>query len=186
MKNDQPGNEHKVDLDINPNWGAPLAAAAINGSRPMSVQLFYLNTSSSSSKTNVVQATLSCNATNTAACTTKSNSIISANVTEGVHVASKLAALRLGNDTSPFIRVWFQRENEEVRALNGDHAGVDGWTAVTPILDVFPGSDLVAVAPNSTQISFWFASNQTRNMRYTPYNDIAGIPDWNCQSLPSP
>ncbi|CAM1503893.1 Fc.00g014840.m01.CDS01 [Cosmosporella sp. VM-42] len=181
VKNDEAGDEHKVDLDIKPNWGAPLAAAAINGSRPLSLQLFYINTTSDG-KTNVVQATLSCNAMTTAACTTKSNSIISSNVTAGVHVASKLAALRLGNDSDPFIRVWFQRGDEEVRALNGDSASSDGWTTVTPIQDVFPGSDIVGVGPNSTQISFWFVSNQTRNMRYTPYNDIGGIPEWN--SLP--
>lgn len=183
VQDDEAGDEHTLNLTISPNWGSPLAAAAKRGSNPLSVQLFYVSTPSVHNDTNIVQATLECSSNTTAACRTVSNSIITANLTSNkVHAASRLAALRLSNET---IRVYYQASGTNLWVMNGDDAEGGGWTSGQVAIGAFPGSSIVAVAPNATNINVFFVSNGTERIRHMLYSDIVG-PNGESKSPPFP
>lgn len=58
--------------------------------------------------------------------------------------------------------------------MNGDEAEDNGWTSGQVALEAFPGSSIVAVAPNATNINVFFVSNGTERIRHMLYSDIVG------------
>lgn len=168
--NDDANDEQTVKLDIEPAWGTPLSAASINSSDPLVAQLFYLTLDKE--KTQIVQATLECEPLGLS-CSTTSNSIISANISSAVHEDSKLASLRLGDD---LIRVYYQSEDEQLWALNGDDPD-RGWSSHRIAEDAYPGTGIVAVAPNDNAIRFFFVANETEQLNLMIYSDVLGPDD---------
>ncbi|KAJ4307628.1 hypothetical protein N0V84_012598, partial [Fusarium piperis] len=193
MHDDNGGPEHTLDLDIEPNYGTPLAATLRLASSIMTTQLFYVTTEDN--ETQIAQVTLNCGNLNadegdeendgdgedddddnqaggntnsgTAACAVASNSIISTNLTNGVHPDSKLAALRLGNDS---VRVYFQAGGTNIWALNGDDAA--GWAGSNLMGGVRPGSSIAATRSNATDVQVFFVANQTGLMRTFNYDNV--------------
>ncbi|KAI8676601.1 hypothetical protein LRP88_10388 [Fusarium phalaenopsidis] len=202
MHDDDGGAEHTLDLDIEPNYGTPLAATLRLASSIMTTQLFYVTTEDN--ETQIAQVTLNCGNLNaddddgdddndddgedddddnqaggtansgTAACAVASNSIISTNLTNGVHPDSKLAALRLGNDST---RVYFQASGTNIWALNGDDADAEGWVGSNLMGGVRPGSSIAATRSNATDIHVFFVANSTGWMRTFNYADVLGSDD---------
>ncbi|KAM0427320.1 hypothetical protein ACHAPT_007755 [Fusarium lateritium] len=203
MHDDDGGPEHTLDLDIEPNYGTPLAVTLRLASSVMTTQLFYVTTEDN--ETQIAQVTLNCGNLNvddddgedndddddgeddddnnqaggnansgTAACAVTSNSIISSNLTNGVHPDSKLAALRLGNDS---VRVYFQAGGTNIWALNGDDADAEGWAGSNLMAGVRPGSSIAATRSNATDVHVFFVANQTGWLRTFNYADVLGSDD---------
>ncbi|RSL54528.1 hypothetical protein CEP54_009820 [Fusarium duplospermum] len=201
VHDDDGGTEHTLDLDIEPNYGTPLAATLRLASSIMTTQLFYVTTEDN--ETQIAQVTLNCGNLNaddddgdddndddddgeddddnqaggntnsgTAACAVTSNSIISTNLTNGVHPDSKLAALRLGNDST---RVYFQASGRNIWALNGNDANAEGWVGANLMGGVRPGSSIAATRSNSTDIHVFFVANSTGYMRTFNYADTLDV-----------
>lgn len=168
IQNDKSKDEQKLNLSITPNWGTALAAAAVNGSLPISTQLFYLTTDDSN-VTNIAQASLDC-IPNLPACDVKSNSIITRNISQTIYAKSKLAALRFDNTT---VRVYYQVPNGDIYVLNGDKADSSGWTTSRIRVGGYLGSSIVAYAPTQTNINiFWITKDG--QLRFMTYSDILG------------
>ncbi|KAJ3504232.1 hypothetical protein NM208_g16369 [Fusarium decemcellulare] len=195
VHDDSGGAEHTLDLEITPNWGTPLAATVRLASSVITTQLFYVTTRNN--ETQIAEVTLNCgninaddddngddgdddddddgdddagsgNAnTGTAACGVGSNTIISSNLTSGVHAESKLAALRLSNDS---VRVYFQANRTNIWALNNDNAA-EGWSGSNLMGDVRAGTSIAATRSNATDIHVFFVGNETRWMRTFSYSD---------------
>ncbi|KAM5351975.1 hypothetical protein ACJ41O_004698 [Fusarium nematophilum] len=204
VHDDSGGPEHTLDLDIEPNYGTPLAATLRLASSVITTQLFYVTTQDN--ETQIAEVTLNCGNINvddgdgdgddgddddgdddddggngngnansgTAACSVGSNSIISSNLTNGVHPESTLAALRLGNDS---VRVYFQASGTNIWALNGDNAADEGWSGSNLMGGVRPGSSIAATRSNTTDIHVFFVANQTGRMRTFNYTDVLGSDD---------
>ncbi|KAH7272107.1 hypothetical protein MRS44_002614 [Fusarium solani] len=201
MHDDDGGAEHTLDLDIEPNYGTPLAATLRLASSIMTTQLFYVTTEDN--ETQIAQVTLNCGNLNaddddgdddndddgdddddnqaggtansgTAACAVTSNSIISTNLTNGVHPDSKLAALRLSNDST---RVYFQASGTNIWVLNGDDADAEGWVGSNLMGGVRPGSSIAATRSNATDTHVFFVANSTGWMRTLNYADVLGSDD---------
>jgi hypothetical protein len=170
----------------------------------MTTQLFYVTTEDN--ETQIAQVTLNCGNLNaddddgdddndddgdddddnqaggtansgTAACAVTSNSIISTNLTNGVHPDSKLAALRLSNDST---RVYFQASGTNIWVLNGDDADAGGWVGSNLMGGVRPGSSIAATRSNATDTHVFFVANSTGWMRTFNYADVLGSDD--CKS----
>lgn len=101
IQNDKAADEQALDLDIKPQWGTSITAAALNGSDPISTRVFYV--AEENGRTDIVQATLQCKVDGDT-CSTTSNSIISSNITGDIHAHTKLSSLYLHED---FIGVYY-------------------------------------------------------------------------------
>lgn len=168
IQNDKAKAEQKLSLSITPNWGTALAAAAINASLPISTQIFYLSTDKEN-VTNIAQATLSCTP-NLPACDVKSNSIITANVSQTIYAKSKLAALRLDKDT---VRVYYQVAGGDIWVLNGDKADTSGWTTSRVRMGGYLGASMAVYAPAKDNVNvFWI--NKDGQLRFLNYSDLLG------------
>ncbi|KAF4975603.1 hypothetical protein FZEAL_7633 [Fusarium zealandicum] len=199
MHDDSSGPEHTLELDIEPNYGTPLAATIRLASSVMTTQLFYVTTRDN--ETQIAEVTLNCGNLNadeaddaadddaaddadsdndssegsgnvdpgTVACNVSSNSIISSKFTDGVHPESKLAALRLRDQS---LRVYFQASDTNISALNGDSAGED-WDGLNLMGDVRPGSSIAASRSNTSDVHVFFVANQTNLLRTFSYGDDA-------------
>ncbi|KAL2694459.1 hypothetical protein Neosp_001037 [[Neocosmospora] mangrovei] len=203
MHDDDGGAEHTLDLEIEPNYGTPLAATLRLASSIMTTQLFYVTTEDN--ETQIAQVTLNCGNLNvddddgdddndddgedgddddnqaggtansgTAACAVTSNSIISTNLTNGVHPDTKLAALRLGNDST---RVYFQASGSNIWALNGDDADAEGWVGSNLMGGVRTGSSIAATRSNATDVHVFFVANSTGFMRTFNHADALDSDD---------
>ncbi|KAH7157073.1 hypothetical protein EDB81DRAFT_412279 [Dactylonectria macrodidyma] len=190
--NDEGTSDYTLDLDIEPNWGAPIAAAAGTASSSSSIEtrLYYVITSDN--ETQIAQAVLDCgsidadeddddeddnddssSSSSSGPCSLTSNSIISTNLTNGVHPSTRLAALRLTNDS---MRVYFQARGANIWVMQNDD-GDDQWTGSNLVGDVFAGSSIGAAASNETALHIFYVSNSTRRLRYVDYSDIMGADD---------
>ncbi|UNI20067.1 hypothetical protein JDV02_006193 [Purpureocillium takamizusanense] len=200
IRDDEARLERRVELTIRPDWGTALAAAAaaFNGSgsgtatATVWTQLFYV---SSAGRTNasVVQATLECGGGDDG-CATRSNSVVSANVTtHRVNARTRLAALRIGGggdaggggSSSSIVRVYYQAEDGSLSVLNGDRAdtkssGSEGggggggeWTTTLVRTGVHMGSAIVAHGPAKDDLSVYYI-NSTNQLQFLEYSDILG------------
>jgi hypothetical protein len=177
IRNDEARDEKTVALNHVPLWASPLAAAAINKSDPVSTQLFYM-TADDDGRPAVAVAKLKCVA-DKEACTTDANDIISGGEDSDValHPDTKLAALRLGDDT---IRLYYQDEGGAIFALNGDDADNDQggqWTAHAITDAAAPGSSFVAVGPRKEDISVFYISESNETLSLVQYSDLQGPGD---------
>ncbi|KAL3960117.1 hypothetical protein ACCO45_005234 [Purpureocillium lilacinum] len=166
IRNDEARTEHKLNLTIPPDWGTSLAAAAVNGTGtgsgssttdPVSTQLFYIS-SAGRANASVVQATLECPPRGET-CATRSNTVVSANVTgHRVNARTRLAALRIGGDGGGgggILRVYYQAEDGSLSVLNGDRAASSGWTTTLVRTGVYMSSAIVAHGPDKDDLSFF-------------------------------
>ncbi|KAF7538775.1 hypothetical protein G7Z17_g12564 [Cylindrodendrum hubeiense] len=191
IHDDEGTDDYTLDLDIEPNWGAPMAAAAGLSSSRIETRLYYVITSDN--ETQIAQAVLSCGSLDadededededddddddgsngqTGPCSVTSNSIISTNATNGVHPDTKLAALRLSNDS---MRVYFQAPGANIWVLHDDDDGQ--WTGSNLVGNVREGSSIAAAAANATELHVFYVSNTTERLRYVDYSDILGADD---------
>ena len=172
IEDDEPQGRHNLSLSIAPNWGTPLAAGSFNTTDPNSItaQLFYIHTDSKA--TNIVQATFECS-TKDDTCETKSNNIISSNITDPIHPDTKLSATRIGSD---FVRVYYQMSSKELWVLNGDMASTKGWLPRKVADDVYDGSNIASYAylnsPN--YLYLMYVSSKDNRLHYVVYDDVPG------------
>lgn len=182
---DDTGTEARnLTLDIEPSWGAPLAVTAryATSDNTTTTQLFYITTHSENSSTatgdtHIARAVLDCGALDSLdACNVTSNDIISSNLTHGVHPASKLAALRLTNDS---VRIYFQANGEGANlwVLLNDGGDDDGWTGSNVVGNVLEGSAIAASAQNRSSLHVFYVANTTERLAYVEYSDILGAGD---------
>ncbi|KAL6400551.1 hypothetical protein AUP68_16264 [Ilyonectria robusta] len=182
IHDDEGTDAYALDLDIEPNWGAPMAAAAGLSSSSIETRLYYVITSDN--ETQIAQAVLNCgsldadddedgddddSSSTSGPCSVTSNSIISTNVTNGVHPDTRLAALRLSNDS---MRIYFQAGGANIWVLHDDDDGT--WTGSNLIGNVREGSSIAASAANATALHVFYVSNSTQRLRYIEYSDILG------------
>ncbi|GJN74354.1 hypothetical protein PLICBS_008445 [Purpureocillium lilacinum] len=185
IRNDEARTEHKLNLTIPPDWGTSLAAAAVNGTGtgsgssttdPVSTQLFYIS-SAGRANASVVQATLECPPRGET-CATRSNTVVSANVTgHRVNARTRLAALRIGGDGGGggggILRVYYQAEDGSLSVLNGDRAASSGWTTTLVRTGVYMSSAIVAHGPDKDDLSLYYI-NSTNQLQFLEYSDILG------------
>lgn len=156
-------------LTIQPDWGTSLAAAALNGSDPVSTQIFYLSTSTTDNTTSVAQALLECDP-GKPTCVTKSNYLISnATAQGGTYSQSRLAALRFDVETA---RVFHQNEKGDVYALNGGH-GENAWTTNLIRPSAHLGSGLVSFAASKDDITLMYVGGDGLP-HLLVYSDVLG------------
>lgn len=181
IHDDEGTGAYTLALDIEPNWGAPMAAAAGLSSSSIETRLYYVITSDN--ETQIAQAVLNCgsldadddedgdddSSSTSGPCSVTSNSIISTNVTNGVHPDTRLAALRLSNDS---MRIYFQAGGANIWVLHDDDDGT--WTGSNLIGNVREGSSIAASAANATALHVFYVSNSTQRLRYIEYSDILG------------
>ncbi|KPM37192.1 hypothetical protein AK830_g9361 [Neonectria ditissima] len=111
------------------------------------------------------------NSVQTGLCSVTSNSIISSNVSNAVHPDTKLAALRLSNDS---MRVYFQAAGGNIWVLHND----DGdWSASNLMGDVDTGSSIAVSGVNATPLHVFYVSESTERLRYFAYSDSLGTED---------
>ncbi|KAK7430559.1 hypothetical protein QQZ08_002851 [Neonectria magnoliae] len=181
IHDDEGTSGYTLDLSIEPNWGAPLAAGARLSSSAVTARLYYVTTADN--ETQIAEAVLDCgnvdddedddddDDSQTGPCSVSSNSIISSNVSSAVHPDSKLAALRLSNDS---MRVYFQAGGGNIWVLHND----DGdWSASNLMGDVGTGSSIAASRANATALHVFYVANSTERLRYFEYSDILGADD---------
>jgi len=184
IRNDEARTEHKLNLTIPPDWGTSLAAAAVNGTGtgsgssttdPVSTQLFYIS-SAGRANASVVQATLECPPRGET-CATRSNTVVSANVTgHRVNARTRLAALRIGDGGGGgggILRVYYQAEDGSLSVLNGDRAASSGWTTTLVRTGVYMSSAIVAHGPDKDDLSLYYI-NSTNQLQFLEYSDILG------------
>ena len=161
------GDEHTVtNLTITPDWGTSLAAAALNGSEPVSMQLFYLATANGT--TAIAQALLQC-PPGQGPCTTMGNSLVSNGTDAVVYNSTRLAALRFDQDTA---RVFFQTPEAAIYTLNGG-SGPGSWTKTMIRQAAHIGSGLLAYAAVKDAITLFFVGSDTLP-RLLAYSDVLG------------
>lgn len=193
IHDDEGTDAYALDLDIEPNWGAPMAAAAGLSSSSIETRLYYVITSDN--ETQIAQAVLNCgsldadddedgddddSSSTSGPCSVTSNSIISTNVTNGVHPDTRLAALRLSNDS---MRIYFQAGGANIWVLHDDDDGT--WTGSNLIGNVREGSSIAASAANATALHVFYVSNSTQRLRYIGYSDILGADNGMYTVLPA-
>ncbi|KAH7154976.1 hypothetical protein B0J13DRAFT_654490 [Dactylonectria estremocensis] len=195
IQDDEGTSEYTLDLDIEPNWGAPMAAAAGTASSSSSIEtkLYYVVTSDN--ETQIAQAVMNCgsidaddegeeeeddedntpSSTPSGPCSLTSNSIISTNLTNGVHPSTRLAALRLANDS---MRVYFQAPGANIWIMQNDD-GDDQWIGSNLVGDVFAGSSIVidenpgsGWSPSATFASIYGPDFESYRVYYT--NPLTG------------
>lgn len=176
IQDDKAADEKTLDLDIEPQWGSSIAATVLNGSDHISARVFYVTIDEGSRQ--VAQATLECEADGET-CSTKSNSIISANMTGDIHPNTKLSALYLRDD---FVRVFYQAGGGHIWVLTND-GDDDKWGQTHMVSRAYPGSGIVAAAPNDDDIHLFFVSGESERLRFMVYSDILGADDGRLHSV---
>jgi hypothetical protein len=159
---DEPRDEQRLDLPIPPNQATPLAVAATNQQDPVMVSLFYISTKSSAPV--IVEAALECRP-GMARCDTKSNQVISDNITTPIAPNTALAALRIAGHSS--VRVYYQAYNELLWVLSRNGGGDEAWVPQRIGGPALAGSGLAVYGtgrpePNVHLACVWKATTELR------------------------
>ncbi|CAH0040855.1 unnamed protein product [Clonostachys solani] len=165
--NDKSKAEQEASLSIEPAWGTPMAAVAINGSDPLRTQLFYLSVDSSN-RTRIVEATFECQG-DSGSFSTVSNTVISDKVDRLVHPETKLSALRLGSD---LLRVFYQKIDGSIHAFGRDDES--GWHDNRVRQNAHPGTAIAAVAAERKAVHLFYVGLNSMTLRVSIYDDRLG------------
>ncbi|CAG9979502.1 unnamed protein product [Clonostachys byssicola] len=165
--NDKAKPEQKASLSIEPAWGTPMAAAAINGSNHLRTQLFYLSVDSDN-RTSIVEATFECDG-DSESFSTVSNTVISGSVDRFVHPETKLSALRLEDD---LLRVFYQQKDKSIQALHRDDES--GWHTKKVRQNALPGTAIAAVAAERKAVHLFYVGLISATLRVSIYDDQLG------------
>ncbi|CAH0019719.1 unnamed protein product, partial [Clonostachys rhizophaga] len=164
--NDKAKAEQKASLSIEPAWGTPMAAAAINGSNPLRTQLFYLSVDSDN-RTNIAEAMFECQ--DSESFSTVSNTVISGSVDRLVHPETKLSALRLGDD---LLRVFYQQTDSSIQALRWDDKS--GWYGNKVRQNAHPGTAIAVAAAERKAVHIFYVGLTSMTLRVSIYDDQLG------------
>ncbi|VUC34021.1 unnamed protein product [Clonostachys rosea] len=164
--NDKAKTEQKASLTIEPVWGTPMTAAAINGSNPLRTQLFYL--SMENNRTKIVEATFECQG-DSELFSTVSNTVISDSAERLVHPETKLSALRLGDD---LLRVFYQQTDNSIHAFSGDDGS--GWYDNRVRKSAYPGTAIAVIAAERKEVHLFYVGLTTPTLRVSIYDDQLG------------
>ena len=156
--------EQAVTLHLEPSPGTPLAVVS-SGTNPVTVYLFYI-TARSADSAGIAQAVLTC-AGGGAGCSTVSNELISANVTNGVDPDTGLAAVLLDGRSS--IRVYYEAQFHHIWELNSDTANAAGWGGQHIAGPILSGAGIAAYVDNSSAVNIFSVANKTLTMRVFTY-----------------
>lgn len=159
--------EQKASFSIEPAWGTPMAAAAINGSNPLRTQLFYLSVDSDN-RTSIVEAILECQG-DSESFSTVANTVISGSVDRLVHPETKLSALRLGED---LLRVFYQQTDSSIQALRWDDKS--GWYGNKVRQNAHPGTAIAVAAAERKAVHIFHVGLTSMTLRVSIYDDQLG------------